>query len=740
MVLIVTIALVMTAAYAAVAILQMVRLGISARQALLYVPLRLAYRIQDRRMRETHKVAAPVIYVITHQSRLDPALMLSLLPNDTLHILDEVSANSPWLEPWRVLARTIAFNTKHVFVSRRLVRFLKGGGRLAVYLPDNVEPDVKSYRLFRAVARIATRADARIVPVFIGGARHLPFSFTPATKAPRRLFPRLSISVLEPMTIQQLMERPDSRPSNALFDRLAEARLAATDPDRSLFLAIRDAADRFKPWHPILEDPIGGALTYRRLLIAARVVGQRFASLTAPSEAVGVLLPNGGAMVSALLGLASGSRVAAMINHKAGPAAVTSAVRTAMARTIVSSRSFVQKGNLAAIVEAAEKGGAKFIWLEDLQQSITIFEKLAAMVSWRRPIHAQDAAQPAVILFTSGSEGDPKAVVLSGRNLVANAMQVEARIDIGADDKVLNVLPPFHSFGLTGGTLLPLLTGVRLFLYPSPLHTRLIPGIVAKTRPTIMFGTDTFLAAYAQAAEEGDFASLRLVVAGGEPVKAETRRIWRERFGVEIREGYGLTEASPVVAINTATHEREGTVGRPLPGIRVRLEPIEGIGDDDKTGRLLLQGPNLMMGYITADKAGELQPSGDGWHDSGDVVSTDREGFLTIQGRTGRFAKIGGEMVSLAAVEVLVQSLWPEESHAAVSLPDKRRGERITLLTTATDADTALIRQFGKLSGANALLTPHDIIGVDAIPLLASGKTDYAMARRMAMEKLEAAA
>jgi acyl-[acyl-carrier-protein]-phospholipid O-acyltransferase/long-chain-fatty-acid--[acyl-carrier-protein] ligase len=528
--------------------------------------------------------------------------------------------------------------------------------------------------------------------------------------------------------------------TNALFDRFAEARLYGADLDRGLFLAMRDAADRVGASHPIIEDVISGSLSYRKMFIGARVLGRRFEAVTAPGEAVGLLLPNANGVVLSFVGLLSAGRVAAMINYTAGPASVTAAVRTAVIRTVVSSRAFIEKAGLADIVEAVEAGGAKMLWLEDARQSVTMLDKLAAALLWRFPLRPQDAAKPAVILFTSGSEGTPKAVVLSHKSLLANAMQAEARITISPADILLNVLPVFHSFGLTGGTLLPLLTGVRLFLYPSPLHTRLIPGIVAQIRPTIMFGTDTFLAAYAQAAEEDDFASLRLVVAGGEPVKAGTRRIWRERFGVEIREGYGLTEASPVVAINTATHEREGTVGRPLPGIRVRLEPIEGIGDDDKTGRLMLQGPNLMMGYMTADKAGELQPSGDGWHDSGDVVSTDREGFLTIQGRTGRFAKIGGEMVSLAAVEVLVQSLWPEESHAAVSLPDKRRGERIALLTTAADADTALIRQFGKLSGANALLTPHDIIGVDAIPLLASGKTDYATARRMALEKLEAAA
>ncbi|TIV94829.1 MAG: 2-acyl-glycerophospho-ethanolamine acyltransferase, partial [Mesorhizobium sp.] len=264
------------------------------------------------------------------------------------------------------------------------------------------------------------------------------------------------------------------------------------------------------------------------------------------------------------------------------------------------------------------------------------------------------------------------------RNLLANVMQAEARVSVSPADILLNVLPAFHSFGLTGGTILPLVLGVKLFLYPSPLHYKIIPEIARKVKPTVMFGTDTFLANYARTAKDGDFSSLRFVVAGAEAVKPETRRTYRDRFQASIVEGFGLTEAAPVVAVNTAIHSRDGTVGRPLPAIRMKLEPVEGITEG---GRLWLDGPNMMMGYMSADRPGELQPL-EGWHDTGDIVSIDREGFITIRGRAKRFAKIAGEMVSLGAVEMLVQSLWPEERHAAVAVPDKRRGERIVLVTT----------------------------------------------------------
>ncbi|RUW46855.1 2-acyl-glycerophospho-ethanolamine acyltransferase [Mesorhizobium sp. M1A.F.Ca.ET.072.01.1.1] len=721
-------------AWLLIGVIERFRLDLRFTQALLYVPFKLAYRIADDRIRIARNARTPVIYVVSHQSRIEPALMLSLLPDDTLHILDEASARSPWLEPWRELARTIAFNAEHLFVSRRLVRVLKGKGRLAVYLPDDVEPDVKSFRLFRAITRIAMQADARIVPIFVAGARDLPMSLTSADKAPRHWFPRLSLSVLEPMTVAELVARnPDmASNTNALFDRFAEARLYGSNLDRGLFLAVRDAADRVGASHPIIEDVISGALSYRKMFIGARVLGRRFEAVTAPGEAVGLLLPNANGVVLSFIGLISAARVAAMINYTAGPASVTAAIRTAVIRTVVSSRAFIEKAAIDDIVAAVEAGGAKMLWLEDVRESVTLLDKVAAALFWRFPLQRQHASKPAVILFTSGSEGTPKAVVLSHRNLLANAMQAEARITISPADILLNVLPVFHSFGLTGGTILPLVTGVKLFLYPSPLHYKIIPEIARKVRPTVMFGTDTFLANYARTAKDGDFSSLRFVVAGAEAVKPETRRTYRDRFQASIIEGFGLTEAAPVVAVNTAIHNRDGTVGRLLPAIRMKLEPVEGISEG---GRLWLDGPNMMMGYMTADRPGELQPL-EGWHDTGDIVSVDRDGFITIRGRAKRFAKIAGEMVSLGAVEMLVQSLWPEQRHAAVAVPDKRRGERIVLVTTADDANAEELRQFGKKAGAAELMVPNDIIKVEEIPVLGSGKTDYVSARKLAIDRL----
>jgi len=337
-----------------------------------------------------------------------------------------------------------------------------------------------------------------------------------------------------------------------------------------------------------------------------------------------------------------------------------------------------------------------------------------------------------VVLFTSGSEGTPKGVVLSHTNLIANRYQVAARIDFSPSDIVLNALPLFHSFGLTGGLLIPLLSGAKTFLYPSPLHYRIVPLLAYDINATILFGTDTFLTGYARMAHAYDFYSLRFVCAGAEKVKEETRRVYADRFGVRIFEGYGTTETAPVLAMNTPLYSKGGTVGRLLPGMTARLAPVPGIEDG---GRLSVTGPNVLMGYLKADHPGQLEvPETDEtgrWHDTGDIVAMDEEGFLTIKGRAKRFAKIAGEMVSLGAVEDLAIKTWPDEAHAALNMPDDKKGEQIVLLTTRKQARVEELQHMLKQRGLPELMLPKRLVYVEALPLLGSGKTDYVAAKAL---------
>ncbi len=341
-----------------------------------------------------------------------------------------------------------------------------------------------------------------------------------------------------------------------------------------------------------------------------------------------------------------------------------------------------------------------------------------------------------MILFTSGSEGAPKGVVLSHANLLSNCRQLAARVDFSPADHLLNVLPMFHSFGLTGGFLLPLFSGVRIFLYPSPLHYRIVPELAYGIGATLLFGTDTFLAGYARAANPYDFYALRYVFAGAEAVREETRRVWAERFGKRILEGYGVTECSPVIAVNTPMHFKAGTVGRLLPLIEHRIAPVEGIADG---GRLLLRGPNVMAGYLRAEAPGVLAPPDGGWHDTGDIVRIDDEGFVTIAGRVKRFAKVGGEMISLAVAERIAIAAYPGCRHAVIALPDARRGERLVLVSEMPGARRDALVAAAHREGLPEIAVPRDVLTVAALPLLGSGKTDYPAVTRLASRQSEPA-
>ena len=287
------------------------------------------------------------------------------------------------------------------------------------------------------------------------------------------------------------------------------------------------------------------------------------------------------------------------------------------------------------------------------------------------------------------------------------------------------------SFGLTAGTILPLVSGVPIYLYPSPLHYRTVPELIYGVNATIVFGTDTFLAGYARAAHPYDFRSLRYILAGAEPVRESTRRTYMEKFGLRILEGYGVTETAPVLALNTPMFNKFGTVGRLMPGTEARLEPVPGV---DEGGRLYVKGPNVMLGYLKADNPGVIEPTHEGWHDTGDIVRIDDEGFVTIAGRAKRFAKLAGEMVSLAVAERIAVAAYPDHRHAVVALPDSRRGERLVLVSEAPEVMRDALVDAARREGLPEIAIPRDVVRAAALPLLGSGKTDYAAVLRLAAQ------
>ena len=509
----------------------------------------------------------------------------------------------------------------------------------------------------------------------------------------------------------------------------------AFDPrsaETTLFAALLAAGRRYGMKIDILEDVERKPLSYKFLVLGALIMGSKIAERTGPREAVGVLLPNVNGLAVTLFGLNAFGRVAAMLNFTAGTKSLRAAVKAAEIKTVLTSRRFIDTAKLDDVIAALAAGdgngtGVAVVYLEDVRKEIGAADKLKGL--WRSlyaaRFHKRHGMQPgdaAAILFTSGTEGLPKGVVLSNRNLVANARQIAAHAKNAWSpiDIVMNPLPMFHSFGLTAAGLLPIFSGMKTVLYPSPLHYKQVPALIRDTKATVLFATDTFLQGYARAAGEDDLKSVRVVVCGAERVKEQTRALWR-KWGTIILEGYGATECSPVIACNLPHNNTPGTVGALLPGIEARLEPVEGIAEG---GRLMVRGPNVMKGYMLAEAPGVIEPPEGGWHDTGDIVTIDQRGMVAIKGRAKRFAKIGGEMVSLAAVETMVASLWPNANHVVVSIPDPRKGEQLVLVTDKPDADKSALLERAKSDGFAELWVPRAILVVGQIPVLGSGKVD----------------
>ncbi len=501
----------------------------------------------------------------------------------------------------------------------------------------------------------------------------------------------------------------------------------------TLFSALLDSMQLHGRHRVALEDPERNPLTYGRLVLGSLVLGRKLSEELADRERVGILLPNVQGLAVTVFGLSAYGRVPALLNFTAGVKNLRAAATVGQLRTIVTSRRFIDQAKLDDVVAALAEG-RQIIYLEDVRKSLTSFDKLrgaaASLVAAR--VHSRFGVgpdDPAVVLFTSGTEGTPKGVVLSHANLVSNARQIFTHADgiLGAADVVMNPLPAFHSFGLTAAMLMPLLHGMKVVLYPSPLHYKQVPKLISETQCTVLFATDTFLQGYARAAGKGELASIRFIVAGAERVKEETRAMWADT-GAVVLEGYGCTECSPVLACNTPPAMREGSVGRLLPGIKHRLEPVEGITEG---GRLYVKGPNVMLGYLLNDQPGVMVPPADGWHDTGDIVVVE-DGFVSIRGRAKRFAKLGGEMVSLAAVETMISALWPGHSHVVVALPDPKKGEQLVLVSEKPDADRKSLQAEAKAQGFPELWVPRAILVTATIPVLGSGKIDYAASRELA--------
>ena len=681
--------------------------------------------------------AKRLLVVANHESFLDGLLLAIFLPINPVFVVHTAWANKWFIRLLLSLVDYLAVDPINPMAMKKVIRLLEAGRPVVIFPEGRITTTGSLMKVYDGPAFVAAKTGATVLPVRLDGPSRSYFSRL-SGKYPKCAFPKIHITLL-PTTCIPMPVAPSAklrrRKAGIAMRRLMQEMIFTSRPPQTLFTALCDAKEIFGGKRRVLEDVQQIEYSYNDLLKFALILSRQVERITNEYEQVGLLLPNMAPTLGLFIGLTARRRIPAMLNYTAGTDAIQAACTTAQVRTIITSRAFIDQAKLAD--KLAGLNQIRFVYLEDLKHNIPLADKvwlLAFAIHFPRvcalPSSPEDTA---VVLFTSGSEGTPKGVVLSHRAILANIAQIRAVIDFSVDDKVFNALPIFHSFGLTAGTLLPVLTGANLFLYPTPLHYRIIPELVYDRNCTVLFGTSTFLGNYARFANPYDFYRLRYVVAGAEKLSESVRSLWFEKFGIRIFEGYGATETAPVMAVNTPMAYRTGTVGNLLPGIEAQLVAVEGI---EKGGILHVRGPNLMTGYLKSEQPGVVQPPdsplGEGWYETGDVVEIDDEGFVTIVGRMKRFAKIAGEMVSLEVVEKLAVAVSPDHGHAASTQPDAAKGEALVLFTTDAALNHDQLAAKARELGISELAVPRKINLLEALPLMGTNKVDYLKLQRLA--------
>jgi len=464
-------------------------------------------------------------------------------------------------------------------------------------------------------------------------------------------------------------------------------------------------------------------LPYGQALIAALILARRFRKLE--TGRIGIMLPTSSAGALAIIGSLMAGLTPVMINYSTGPARnCRFAQQQCDFKTIVTARTVLKKTGCSEV--------PGMVFMEDIMGKLGSGEKLLAAFKSRLPLPLLkrltgkfDLDRPAVILFTSGSEKEPKAVQLSQRNILSNIDAFSDMMEIRGMDRMLAILPYFHVFGLTGNLWTPLCLGMTAITYANPLDFKTIVGIIRDDEPELLIGTPVFLEGYLRQSKPGDFASLKLAVSGADKCPDSLRAKFLDKHGLDIVEGYGTTETSPVISANPRGANKPGSIGTPIPGVEVRIQNLDSGLDCDsgETGRILVRGDNVMQGYLNEMEETHMRLKS-GWYDTGDLGYLDTDGYLWHQGRLKRFVKIGGEMISLVAVEESLDAVTPANVECcAVELPDSRRGSRIVAVTSSDVDGPAVNKKLAEELPNLAL--PKQYVTIAEFPRMGSGKTDF---------------
>ncbi len=701
---------------------------------------KLFFRVEVKGLEHYHAVdqtEQPLLIISNHVSTLDGPLLDLFIPGETTFMVD-ASHTEKWYERFILgMCRFFTVDLHSAYAAKHMIAELKKGKQCMIFPEGRITTTGSLMKVYQGTAMVAQKTDAAVLPVHIGGAIYSKFSYLDGTKfafMKQFWFPKITVSLQPAQKIMPAEGRKGHTKhlflNQQIFRMLRDGSYYGSVKSQTIFASLLQAKSVYRQHETCVEDINKQSLNLKKLTLASVILGKQLHKVLGHETRVGLMLPNVTGMPATFFALQAYSHVPAMINFTSGIAAIRSACQTAELKSIITSQKFVDAFELQPLVDKLSSQ-IQFIFLEDIRAQIGGLDKILGLITSPKslPGYLTDPQDEAVVLFTSGSEGVPKGVVLSHQNVVSNIEQIHSMLSLLPGQQILSALPTFHCFGLTAGMLWPIIKGAKVFMYPSPLHYSIVPEMVYQTNSRLIFGTDTFFAGYARKADPFDFYSINTLVAGAERLRPETREIYAEKYHQPIYEGYGVTETTPVLAVNIPTAYKHGSVGQFVPGVEYRLQDVPGI---EEGGRLFVKGPNIMLGYFMPENPGVLLPPKEGWHDTGDIVDVDSDGYIWIKGRAKRFAKIGGEMVSLTAVESYINEASPEAHHVVVAVPDERKGEQLVLVTNDSTLSRRTVIDAAKATQVTELMIPKTVILVESIPVLGTGKTDYPEVQKLA--------
>lgn len=687
----------------------------------------LVHRIRIEGSENIPRTFGKLLIIGNHASLLDGLIVWTYFDIPLKIIVNRGVSRKWFFRPFMSKDYVVPIDAMNPYALKGVVAEVNRGTALLIFPEGRMTRTGNLMKIYEGTGFVAYRTGAKILPLYLDNVYSTIYS---RKKKGKSFFAPITLTVgkiHDPIHLDNLPPRKRKKEAadiiyQILCDMRYEIHNCTSTLGKEFIRLCKKNGNRIA-----YKDGMGNQATYRKALTGAFVLGRYFARL--PEKNIGILLPNMTVTALLFMGLQIFGKTTSFLNYSSGTGGLKSAMELADINTVITSKQFLERVKL----QPALFEGKQVMYMDDLKELLGIKDKLAGFLRSLFPgsykkMAPGDEKETAVILFTSGSEGVPKGVCLSHENIISNIHQALSRIDITEDDYFFNALPIFHSFGLTVGTILPLFANAKSFLYVNPLHYRIVPEIIYDEACTIVMGTNTFLNGYARRAHPYDFHTMRYVYCGAEALSDPVFEKYARTYGVRVMSGYGATECSPIISMNSALQHEYGTVGKVLSGIEYKLVPVAGIDTKDGTvGRLFVKGKNVMKGYLKNEKANHKYLVEDGgWYDTGDIIELTPEGYLKIVGRLKRFSKISGEMVSLTAIEDAIAGIFGERRTTVImAQEDERKGEKIVLVTNERRADLKPVRERIRERGLPDLAFPKEIIYMKEIPKLGTGKVDY---------------